>query len=655
MTIQQANKLYLHAKGNRKFFDANNKPIDIDKRIEEEKRLYRGGQTRYDKNNTEDTSMADCHRNICFEFIDSQIDVSIPLPKVTSCDKENDYQTKNIEDFLVHEIAHIKFQEIKNEADRLCRMHGTVFYQIYWDETISTPTSNGDIGVKVYSIEDCFPQPFVKNFDKIEYLFTRELVSVKETKKLYGVTIPEDGEKLGLNYLVTMWYYNDNDEVSKFGWIDNTEIVVFNEEGYQLRKMLVCKDCETEKTGEEKECLNCGNDTFKYISKEDETMEIDIIEGDPFTPDSEFDNENPRPNPEILVKKDTLFPYYKIDKIPFVCRINIPDESSLYGLSDIQFLKINQETLNTVNTKQVDNILDSTTFIMSSNKVKIDARKRGRVRHIKSNNPQDAQYMKAMRVDAMLQQDLMYSEAEYRSGQNVIGATDAFQGKRDYTATSGKAIALKTSNAASRFDSKKQMDEVAMAKTYEFMFKFMLAYCDEKRLFQADELEGKKQSYFTRYTFIDGTREYAYYNDRYLFETDSSTALAQDRAQLWQQTFQIYAQGALGQPGQPDTLRKLWKLLRKYNYPLAGTVLEYFAQSQKQLPQDLQQALMERPELLQQLMSQIQSGGVPQQNTLGARGGLPTPTEMGIPPQSQSGVRPEQTMIGGGTYGNRAT
>lgn len=655
MTLKEALRLYTHAKSNRTIYDADGKPIDIDNRIKEEKKFYKGGATTYDKTNSEDSSLADCHRNVCFELIDSQIDVSIPLPKVTSRDKENEYQTKNIENYLMAEISRLRLQEINNAADRSCLKHGTVFYHVQWDEMQKTPTSNGELVVKVFTIEDVYPQPFVKRFEDIEYLFVKETVSAINIKRVYGVDIPEDPTRIGLNTMITMWYYDDSpkQEVSKFAWIENTEFVVFDIHGYQLRRVLVCDDCDTQKTGDEDECLNCANDTFHYENKQYEDIKVDIVEGDPFTPDSEFDETNKRPEPVVLVNKDTEFPYYTIERLPFVCRVNIPDDDSLYGISDIQLLKTNQEALNTVNTKQVENILDSSVFVMSSNKVKIDARKRGRIRHVKSNNPQDAQYMKAMRVDAVVQQDSIYTANEYLAAQNIVGVTDAYQGKKDYTATSGKAVQIKAAQAASRLDSKKQMKDAAFAKLYEMMFQFLLAYCDEKRLFQSDELEGKKQDYFIRYSFIDGTPEHAYYNDRYIFDTDTSTALSTDRAALWEQTFQIYAQGALGQPGQPDTLKKLWRLLRKYNYPLAGTVLEYFAQGSEQLPQNLQDALMNHPEMLQQLMSQIQQseGGQPvqAQNTLAARGGNLTPSQRGIAPQSKTGVRPPQGT--GGTYG----
>ena len=104
-----------------------------------------------------------------------------------------------------------------------------------------------------------------------------------------------------MNTLITAYYYNKDGYVSRFGWIENTDVVVFDEEYYELRKIKVCADCG-EKLYNNAECKLCGSHEHEYITLEDEILDDDIVKGDPEVPGSE----------QIIAKQGTAIPYYKI-------------------------------------------------------------------------------------------------------------------------------------------------------------------------------------------------------------------------------------------------------------------------------------------------------------------------------------------------------
>ena len=72
-----------------------------------------------------------------------------------------------------------------------------------------------------------------------------------------------------------------------------------------------------------------------------ETLTEDIVKGNPNVQGSEV----------VIAKSGDQIPYYKIKQLPFVLRTNISQTDSLYGISDIDVLENNQDSLNKVGTK----------------------------------------------------------------------------------------------------------------------------------------------------------------------------------------------------------------------------------------------------------------------------------------------------------------
>lgn len=80
----------------------------------------------------------------------------------------------------------------------------------------NTPVTQGELTVKMYPLDQVYPQPGVINFDEIEYIFIKELVSKAKLKKLYNVDAPESENFKGLTELITCYYYSDDGYVSRY-------------------------------------------------------------------------------------------------------------------------------------------------------------------------------------------------------------------------------------------------------------------------------------------------------------------------------------------------------------------------------------------------------------------------------------------------------
>lgn len=570
--------------------DAVAKRQTIDDKIKRRNQLYDGSAQPIDpKTGHASSKKADCKRNMCFELIETQVNNSIPQPKVTPRDPENMDLAIDLEGYLQMETDRLCSEEINDNAERGVLKQGTCFYMVGWDETQATPKTNGELFIKYYPIDQVYPQPGIKSIHDAEYIFVKDLVSVKKIKAVFGVDVEESSEFKGMNTLITVYYFNEDGNLSRYGWIENTDIVVFDEEDYEMRKVRTCKECG-EKMKNHEHCPTCGSSKTKYVVLEDETLSEDIVE---------YDTENPEQK-KVVAKSGSKIPYYRINELPFVLRQNISSDTSLYGVSDIDLLESNQISMNKILTKMEENVLKAGSFVTKPKGVNIPNTDET-LKVVTVSDPNQMKAFSVQTVQANMQQDNILQEQFYQMGRDSLGITDSYQGKRDTTAESGKAKQVSAAQAAGRMESKRRMKDAAYADLYRLMFKFLLAYCDEKRTYSRMKPNGEYvKGQFSRYNYLETDENgNLYYNDRYLFSVDDASTLINNRAAMWQEATNNLVSGAFGNPADPQTLLLFWNMMKGLNYPLAKHALASIAERNKQLPYTLQQAIMQNPDLLQ--------------------------------------------------------
>ena len=584
--------------------DAVNKKQPLTEKAKRRNLLYKGEAQPIDPSTGRiSAKKADCKRNMCFELIETQINNGIPQPKVTPRDPNNDNLASELEGYLQEETDRLKSEEINDNAERGTLKQGTAFYLVGWDETQNTPTTSGELFVKYYPFEKVFPQPGITRIEDAEYIFVEELVSTRKLKEVYKKVVEDHPEFKGMNILITVYYLDEKSGcLSRFGWIKDQDQVIFDDVDWELRKIKVCKECGEEMHSHTK-CPLCGSDKSEYVSQELEILDDNLVSGDPANPESMV----------VLAKAGTAIPYYKIKQLPFVLRKNISADGELYGVSDIDLLESNQISMNKILTKMEENVMKAGSFVTKPVGVNIP----NTDETLKVVNIKDPNMMKAFSVQtvqANMQQDNILQESFYQMGRDAIGITDSYQGKRDTTAESGKAKQVSAAQAAGRMESKRRMKDAAYADLYHLMFKFLLAYCDEPRIYAKMNPDGSyTKGKFSRYNYIKKDKEgNLYYDDRFLFSVDDASTLATNRTAMWQETTNNFASGTLGNPADPQTLLLYWNIMKGLNYPLAKLAITSLTQRMQQLPYELQQAIMQNPEILQtvqQVIAEKNTGG----------------------------------------------
>lgn len=580
------------------YTDAKSKRAAIDDLIPIRQKLYNGsGDVTNKKTGKLADQKATCFRNMCFELIETQINNGIPAPKVTPRSKDDKDLASELENHLRMEMDRMDSEVINDAAERGVLIQGTAFYLVDWDSMDSTPVSQGELYMKYFPLQDVYPQPGILDIRDAEYIFTRELCSIKRLKKLYGVEIPDTGEYKGKRVLVTVWYLNDDGYISRYGWIEDSDIVVFDQDAYELRRFKVCKECGEKMYGDK--CQVCGSDKYEYKLVKEETLNEDLIR---------YDKEHPE-DATVLAKAGTPIPFYKIGQLPFVLRKNISICDALYGVSDIDVLRNNQESMNKILTKMEENILKAGSLVLKPKNVNIPKTDET-LKIVTFDDPKTAALIDVKTMQANTQQDNVFQEQLYQTGRDSLGITDSYQGKRDTTAESGKAKMVSAAQAAGRMESKRRMKDAAYADLYKLMFKFLLAYCDEKRTYTKVLPTGELvESSFSKYDYLTGEPGNVYYNDRFLFDVDDASTLMTNREALWKEAANNFMSGTFGNPADPRTLQLYWTMMDGLNYPLAKQTLAGLQTMQKQLDPALQQVIMQNPEILNAVKQLIQEGG----------------------------------------------
>lgn len=315
----------------------------------------------------------------------------------------------------------------------------------------------------------------------------------------------------------------------------------------------------------------------------------------------------------------TMIPFYRPDIYPLVLQRNVSIYGQLLGNSDVDVIEDQQNTMNRIEKKIVDRILQAGTRVTLPPKanLRIDPEDMGKWY---LDSPADKNLIGVYDFSGDLQFEMAYMQQLYEEPRQLLGVTDSFQGRRDPTATSGKAKEYSAAMAAGRFESKRVMRQAAYARIFELMFKYMLAYADEPRPITFKNFKGEVDyEEFNRYDFLEQDSEGNWYwNDQFLFSCDTAGPLANNREAMWQETRMNLQTGAFGPPQETETLILFWTKMELLHYPGAAETKQYLEQKREreQKAQQMQMQMQQRMAMQQAaqraaLAQQQQRQGMP--------------------------------------------
>lgn len=537
-------------------------------------------------------------RKMIYELIESKVDNTIPMVRM-SARRKTDLDLVDItENYLKFEMDRMLSEQENDRSERATYIDGTSWYKICWDSLDTSHDRSGDLRVDVLLADQFVPEPGCMNYKLMNYCFEISTMSVANIYDLYGrMVLPTEA---GTNNVEVIAYYykNDNGIIGRFIYASASQQVIAWDEDWQIRKLRTCKACGHVNPQNEY-CVNCGGTTFHFTNATKELLEEDIYRIHNPYEEGRTDDPTQNAEPELFIEKGTEIPYYHVRQLPFVPRLSISTLDTIYGISEVDILLDMQDTVNKILTKMTDKIMKSGTVVTKPNNMKInDSDETFKIMGVKS--AEEAAMVQAKQVMADVSQDIAGAQLFYESARSSSGVTESYQGKVDNTATSGKAKEISAAQSAGRLESLRVMKAAAFAGVYELMFKYLLAFSDETRSFVKVLPDGKtEEMLWNKYMFLRKDKYgNLYYADDFAFSTDPAATLSNNRVQMWQETLQQLTMGALGNPSDPRTLELYWNIMDTMQYPLAKFALAGIKDASQHLPPDLEQALLQSPEVL---------------------------------------------------------
>lgn len=623
-------------------------------------------------------------RNITRELIESQKDMRIPAPKVTPriSLQHTERNAKSAEHLLNMLRDKLPFERMNNTDEFYAPTLGATFYLVEFDNSVRTHFTVGEGKVSIIDPSDIIPQPGIYDVNEMEYIFIRSRMTKDDIVRTYGVSLstaekaeidPEDEdvslEQYNVVTVYTCFWRNEDGAVCKYVWSGDTQLQDVDD--YYARKKYICRCC-----GKRKELCEenpCSNPDYEMQDEDYEELTEDIIlpdyayedvmmptgavikqkvqkkipafspvykDGEPVMEEADEPVLDETGEPlmqrtptgamlpqmrKVLRPKTapTKLPYYKPKRLPVICRRNVSIPKSLYGQSDCEVIRPQQQEINKLESRIHDKLMRSGAIEFHRKGVAYSVS--GGVFDLSIEVPEGQvarDCVGSITCEMSIQQDMQQSERQYEMAKRNIGITDSYIGERDATAQSGVAKQQQVLQSSGRLESKRVEKYAAYADIDQAMFELYLAYADEPRNVPYTDDEGDAQvDVFSRYSFLefDAVHGEWYYNDDYTFAVEANGALEQQRDMMWQMNANDLASGAMGNPADPNTMLLYWRLQEKAHRPNAQIMVSHF----RKLVTDLQNAQM--------MADQEQNAGESRQN----------PTNIAVKTENNTGKKQE--------------
>ena len=531
-------------------------------------------------------------RNIVYELIESQVDSTVPMPRVEAIHEEDKDLARNIEAVLRHEISLQSLQELNDLQERTVPIEGGSLWLVEWDPAAGTHCNLGDVKVTELHPKQVIPQPGVYELERMDYVFVQLAQTKEYIKERYGVDVSLAGEEQpeirgdvgSCEDIVTqnIAYYKKDGKIGMFSWVDDEVLVDMDD--YQARRLEYCKDCGAVKTGP---VCECGSRRFEEravteqpvpegldIPRYTEPVEVTVtdVNGEAVL------DESGAPIVQ-MVSEETKIPCYNPGMYPIILRRNVRKADSFLGGSDVAVVMDQQDAIKKMGSKIDEKILKGGSFVTLPDGVNIETTDR-EFKVVRVKNENEKALIGVINVQPDVSKEMNALELNYQWAKSTLGITDAYQGKYDSSATSGTAKQFSANQAAGRLQSKREQKNIAFSRLYRAIFHYLLAYSDQPIPFSVKNPDGSTMySHFNRWDFLkqDEAGEW-YWNDEFVFTVDSSANTMSSRANLWEMLDLKYQAGAFGPLNDPQTPLRLWTMLEAAEFPYAAQVRALMAQ-----------------------------------------------------------------------------
>lgn len=549
-------------------------------------------------------------RNIVMEIVETQVDSTIPAPKVTALHQEDEKLARIIECMISNVMDRLPMERINDEAERVSPLQGGFGFLLGWDSSAKGRGWMGQLTVDLLHPREIIPQPGVYQVEDMDWIFLKQAKTKRQIKTQYGVDVSDESEEApevrnadgatdGTGELVTqctVYYRNSSGGIGRFAWVGDT--VLEDLEDYQARQVHICRACGA--VGDGHKCRYCGGTKFDREARDSITLDEDVVTalgtripaeqpavdewGMPIFAPANTDTLLPQLSPpggiaplvqsRQVMMEPTKIPYFRPAVYPIIIRKNVSRPGRFWGGSDADAIEEQQNGANAIGSKIKSKVLSSGSFVTKPTGTNFVSDSDTTVLEVDS--PKTMQMIRTFSTSSSINDDMALRSELYEEARQIIGVTDSMQGRRDPTATSAVAKEFSAQQAQGRMESKRVMKQALFQDLFERIFLWMLAYSEEPRVVRSTNDSGDREYLeFNRFDFLyqDESGEWRWNTD-FLFSCDASAPLARDRQAMWQETRLNFQTGTFGPPTKYESVLRFWEQMDVLHYPMAGAMKE---------------------------------------------------------------------------------
>ncbi len=491
-------------------------------------------------------------RNITYEIIESEILPDIPYPKA---DPESYTEKRAENSSIIEKLCRalrekLPFEELNDLDERYTYIYGGSVWYVEWDSDKGADGASGEVLVHCLSPIDFIPEPGVSEVNEMQYCFLKFTTSREELIRKYGIKnelaalaeceygYSSTATDCDTVTVINALYRDGEGNICKL--VFSGELILDDVPNLYARKL----------KAEDKDGRTIYIDTYKEILPDKIAADIGCSD---------------------------CVNYYVPREMPIVIRRNTRCSPSLFGLSDCERIRPQQQAINKVESRILKKLLRSavTPVMPEDATVTLGNSVFGEIIRMRPGESPD-NYGK---IDTTpdISQDIAEADRLYDQAKRVLGISDALQGTDTTLAESGYARNLKIRRAESRLETKKRMKYHAYSNLYRLLFLHYLAFSDEPRNLSYKDSAGASHTIsFNRFSFLEARDSEPYYSDAYLFSVDLNTENDYTRDALWERNLRNLESGTLGDKASNETLLRYWQAQEKAHYPFARENVEYF-------------------------------------------------------------------------------
>ena len=473
-------------------------------------------------------------RNVTYELIEGEVDAEVPYPKA---DAKGEGDGRLMKAMTIERLCRVirgelPFEELNERDERYTYIYGASVWYVEWDSTIP---SGG--GVRVHCLEpDTFiGQPGVVEVEDMEYCFLRFTTTRGELIRRYGLTKEEAARaEVEFEYgsfsidedtvtLIIAFYRDADGEIGRL--IFSGEVLISDMPRLYKRRI---------------EAVGDGG----YREIDEETV--------------------------ITESGELTLPYYTPSCYPIVIRRNTATKESVYGLSDCELIRDQQQAINKLESRILKKLLRAGVYPVMPEDASVSAGNSVFGEIIRMRPGESTDSYGTIDTTPDVSEDILAADRLYEQARRILGITDALAGTETAVSESGYARELKLRRASTRLETKRRIKYHTYSRIYELIFKHYLAFSDGKITV------GEGGECFERRMFIECDNGVYRYSDDYIFSVDLDRTDEYGRAKIWERNLEELKSGSLGAMDKASTLRRYWMLQEKAGYPFAKENVGYF-------------------------------------------------------------------------------